>query len=665
MAPSGQSLALLVMASFASIPVDTATIAVTPVEKVIQMLTDMKFQGSKELAIEKKAFQDFSKFATLRREELDREVASAKAKVDKLTAFIEKADSDVAEFARRIAKLDGETAKLEAEQKSATELRDGERAEFLADQTDYTESLYALDRAIQVLQAQSADRPQAEVLLQKMVTTFPGMRRVLAQLALLQENQPSGAPAVAAYEFQSGGIVELLKKMRLRFKKELGDLEKEEANKAHAYALAVLHLGNTIEQLKAERDQLAETKARVASESAAAKGELADTKESLAEAEKFLSDLAAHTASKTATFEANQKLRAEELEALQQAITIISSPEVADSYAARLSLQQASAGAALLQVGSRTRRVAARGRAIAFLQGRARALASKTLGSLVAQLAENPFSKVIEMIETLLERLKEEAASEAEHKEFCDEELRKNKLKRDEKTAKVAQLEAQIAEKDSQVEEMAKDIVTLAEQQAALTAALKEATTQRAAEKEENLAAIKDAQAGQEAVKQAILILQKFYAKAGGFLQVGARQIPDFGIREYKGIQGKDGGVIGMLQVIESDFARLEADTAAAEETASEAYESFARDTKADVESKHKAEFKLSLKKDQAEFEREMLQKDLDATKAQLATANAYYEELKPQCIVVHVSYAERSKRRAEEIAALQQAYRILNGETA
>ena len=48
-------------------------------------------------------------------------------------------------------------------------------------------------------------------------------------------------------------------------------------------------------------------------------------------------------------------------------------------------------------------------------------------------------------------------------------------------------------------------------------------------------------------MKQAILILQQFYAKTGGFVQVATKQIPDFGIREYKGIQGKDGGVIGML----------------------------------------------------------------------------------------------------------------------
>jgi len=645
--------------------------ATSPVQKVIEMLSEMKAKGTQEMAIEKEVFKDFSDFSSARTTELEQEITTATANIEKLTAIAVKADSDVKELTGRISGLDAEMAQLEAEEKSATELRDGERQEFLKDQTDYTESLYALDRAIQVLQAQSMDQPQAAVLLQRMATTLPGMGRVLAQLSLLQEGgeQPSGAPAVAAYEFQSSGIVTLLKQMRLRFKTELGDLEKEEMNKAHAYSLAVLHLGNTVEQLKSERESDAESRARIAAAGAAAKGELADTKASLADAEKFLSDLKAATAAKTATFEANQKLREDELAAIGEAITIISSPEVADAYATRIKAaallqQHDQRPRSFLQLGSKRRRLTASGRAAAYLQGRAAALNSRALASVVAQLTENPFAKVTDMIKNLLARLKEEAASEAEHKQYCDEELKKNKLKRDEKTSDVAQLEAQIAGQDVKIVQMGDEIASLAAAQAALNKALAEATAVRSKEKPENEAAIADAQAGQTAVKQAILVLEEFYSQAGGFVQL-KKQIPDFGLREYKGIQGKSGGVVGMLQVIESDFARLEADTQAAESQAAAEYAQFATDTKADLEAKHNAEFKLSLRKDQAEFEREQAQKDLDLTRDQLAAANSYYQELKPQCVVVHVSFAERAKRREEEIASLQQAYRILNGESA
>jgi len=54
----------------------------------------------------------------------------------------------------------------------------------------------------------------------------------------------------------------------------------------------------------------------------------------------------------------------------------------------------------------------------------------------------------------------------------------------------------------------------------------------------------------------------------------------------------------------------------------------------------------------------------LDSTQKQLDSANAYFAELKPQCVEVQVSFAERVKMRNEEIAALKEAYKALNGET-
>merc|ERR1719198_2615553 len=120
------------------------------------------------------------------------------------------------------------------------------------------------------------------------------------------EQTGEGAPAVAAYEFQSSSIVDMLAGLKDNFRKELADLEKEEANSAHAFDMEMVHLTNTIDNLNAEREELSQTKANTAAESATAKGELADTKASLADAEKFLSDMTAEHEAKTATFEANQ-----------------------------------------------------------------------------------------------------------------------------------------------------------------------------------------------------------------------------------------------------------------------------------------------------------------------------------------------------------------------
>ena len=50
----------------------------------------------------------------------------------------------------------------------------------------------------------------------------------------------------------------------------------------------------------------------------------------------------------------------------------------------------------------------------------------------------------------------------------------------------------------------------------------------------------------------------------------------------YKGLGGESGGVVGMLEVIESDFARLEADTKAGEATAQKEYDEFMTDSQVD-----------------------------------------------------------------------------------
>jgi len=259
-------------------------------------------------------------------------------------------------------------------------------------------------------------------------------------------------------------------------------LEKEEANSGHAHDMEMVHLTNTLDNLNAENQELSQTKASAAAESARAKGELADTKSSLADAQKFLADTTATYKTKSATFEANQKLRKEELQALDKAIEIISNPNVSGAYASRVNaeLVQQPLKMSLLQVHSASRRQASRNEAVQLLSARARALNSKTLSALVAKMgAGNPFAKVVEMIENLLEKLKEEAASEADHKAFCDKELKKNKLKRNKKEAEVESLSAEIEQKAAAIMDMAKKISTLAEEQASLRGEVAEATKTR------------------------------------------------------------------------------------------------------------------------------------------------------------------------------------------
>merc|ERR1719398_115772 len=104
-----------------------------------------------------------------------------------------------------------------------------------------------------------------------------------------------------------------------------------------------------------------------------------------------------------------------------------------------------------------------------------------------------------------------------------------------------------------------------------------------------------------------------------------------------------------MIEVIASDFARLESETTAAEGEATNQYKQFMSDSNMDKNQKNK--------------DIEDKKSDLSGTQKELDAGLQYYEKLKPQCIDSGISYEDRVARRKEEIASLQQALQILEGE--
>merc|ERR1719345_609136 len=116
-----------------------------------------------------------------------------------------------------------------------------------------------------------------------------------------------------------------------------------------------------------------------------------------------------------------------------------------------------------------------------------------------------------------------------------------------------------------------------------------------------------------------------------------------------------------MLEVIVSDFVRLEAETKSAEMQATAEYDSFMKDAKADKISKHKLQVKTKLEKDQSEFDRSNSEKMLKGVDEELSKATSYFEQLKPECIEIKVSYEDRVAARKAEIQALKDAYSMLD----
>merc|ERR1719486_1331468 len=341
--------------------------------------------------------------------------------------------------------------------------------------------------------------------------------------------------------------------------------------------MLIQDLTGEISQATAAREEKSEIKAKKLQAAADAKADLEDTTTTMEDDKKYLADLTATCEAKGAAFEERQQLRAEEIQAIEKAIEIISSSAVqgnAEKHLPTLLQVKSSSFVQLRGESMNPNQVRVQG----FLQAKAQQYNSRVLSALAVRAAADPFKKVKKMIKDLIVKLMEEANEEAEKKGWCDTELSTNEQTRKEKTEAVETLHAEIDELEASIAKLTEDIGELTKAVAELDAAMAEATKLRQEEKAKNTETVSDAQEAQTAVAQALTVLKEFYAKAAE--ATAFVQAPEIFDSPYKGMGAESGGVVGMLEVIESDFARLESDTKAAEASAQKEYDTFMSDSK-------------------------------------------------------------------------------------
>mmetsp|Transcript_61557 Transcript_61557/g.173891 ORF Transcript_61557/g.173891 Transcript_61557/m.173891 type:complete len:686 (+) Transcript_61557:94-2151(+) len=682
MVRSSLSLLLLLGGALArASAADSARSAVTPVQKVVQLMEGMMAKGKEEKHDEQVQFAAYKQFCDDNIAEKQRAIKEANEKLEVLSADIELHTTDAAKMQKEIAEHEEDITVWAGDQKAATKVREIEKADYDTMHADYSESIDALERAVDVLKQQDYDRKQdPESLMQvaslKGLDLIPESTKRMVD-AFLQD-EPEGlavrAPEADAYEAKSGGVVKMLEDLLDKFVAERTTLEKEEMNAKHAYEMLMQDLAAQVTQATADKDEKSEAKAKAMQSKATAEGDFKDTVATRDADEAYLGDLSATCEQKASDFESRQALRAEELEAINKAIEIISGSAVkgnAETYLPSLAQRSKGRATALVSVFMGRSQRGAQARVVEYLQKRSHELSSPILLSLATRVSSDPFERVKKMIKDLIVRLMEEANEEAEHKGWCDTELSTNEQTRKEKTEAVETLHAEIDQLEASISKLTEDISVLSQAVADLDAAMAKATELRQEEKATNEQTIKDSQEAQTAVSQAVTVLKEFYAQAAesqAFLQgrhAGSRkQEPAvFSDTPYQGMSAEKGGVIGMLEVIQSDFARLESSTSAGEATSQRDYDRQMTDNAVmkaqlgkDIEHK-------DAMKQQGQQALVDLNNDLSSAEKELNAANAYFEKLKPSCVDAGMSFQERAQRRQEEIESLQEAMRILNGE--
>jgi len=649
--------------------------AVTPIQKVLELLGGMLEKGKAEKHDEQVQFASYKQFCDDTTMEKQNAIADAEEQIEVIKADIQKYAADIELLTKEIAGHEEDISVWKGDGVAAGKVRAIEKADYDAQHKDYTESIEAIQMAIGVLKKQARSIPQASLIqiadnLKGQTLIPPEAKRVLD--AFLEQDPDYGlgvsAPESAAYENRSGGVIEMLEKLLTQFTSERTTLEKEEMISKNAFEMLMTDLAAQIEE--AENDVVSKkaTMAKRKAAKAASELDLTDTIAAMEEDMKYLADLTATCAQKTTDFESRQQLRAEEIEAIEKAMEIISSGAVAGAGEKHLPaalLQHKGAALSQLRADGRS---PTQVRVSQFLQDQGRQLNSKILAALAVRVADDAFKKVKKMIQDLIYRLMEEANAEATQKGWCDEELATNAQTRKAKSKEVDTLTSEIDALEAEIAKLTEDITELSAAVAELDKAMAEASELREKENIKNTQTIKDAQDAQTAVAQALTVLKEFYAKAAeatALLQSKKKQAPPPIFEEpYKGMQGESGGVVGMLEVIESDFARLESETKAAEAAAQAEYEEFMHDSELDKTAKQKDIEHKTVKKQDDQEALVTKKDDLESAKKELMAAMAYYDKLKPSCVDSGVSYAERVAQRKAEIESLQEALKILSGET-
>jgi len=655
---------------FAMIFATPMATAVTPVQKVIELMNNMVEKGTKEKQDEQVQFAAFKTFCDDTVSAKQAAIAAATEQIDVLTADIEKYEATAAAAAKEVASLDADISTWEGDTQAAVKVREIEFTDYTATHKDYSETISALEMAISTLMKTSGDVKQAAAALNQVSESqlFPKeSKKVLDAFLSMNTDDVLAAPEANAYEFQSKAIVDMLSKLLGKFDDERTALEEDETAAKHSFDMLKADLANQLAAANEARTQNAEAKAKALQGAADSKGALQDTVTTRDDDEKYAADLTATCEQKSTDFANRQILRGEEIEAIKKAIEILAGGAVSGASETHLPQLLQKKATSLVQLRGDAQNPSQK-RVAAYLTRRGRELNSRVLSAFALRVQADPFKKVKKLIKDLIVKLMEEANAEVEHKGYCDKELATNEHTRKEKTEAVVMLTAEIDELTASIAALGEEIVELTKAISELDAAVAEATQVRGAEQSKNTITIKDAQGAQVAVANALSVLNEFYAKAAeatSFAQTTARKAePEiFSDEPYTGMGAESGGVVGMIEVIQSDFARLEAETSSAEAEASKQYSEFMDDSKVDKTQKTADLDHASARKQDQEQQLQEKKVDLEGTQKEMDAALAYYEKLKPSCVGAEDNYDDRVAKRKEEIESLQEALRILNGE--
>jgi len=670
-------------------PAQAAADGQNPLGKVLELLDSLYAKVASAGDAEQKAFVEYTNWCDDAASNKRNEIKTGESKKGDLEASIGKLSSDIAVSEGKIEKLVASIATQTKDLTDATVIRKKEASEFAANEAELMDAIDTLGRAISIISKEMSKNPAA--FTQVDTSSFKNLMKGLTAImeaasfsaasqqrltALVQASQsseseedPMGAPAAVVYKTHSTDILDLLEDLKEKAEEDLAALRKAETNTKQNFEM--LEQSLTDANTNDNKDMADEKAAKEAAEEekAADTKDLEMTVKALADANSVLESIKNDCMQVAADHEATVAGRNAELKAIADAKKILedtTSGAVTQSYSfAQLSSRRAQMRTSVdlkkAEVITAVQQLARQYHSSALAQLASRMQAVVRLG---AAAGEDPFVKVKGLITDLIAKLEAEASAAAEEKAYCDDQMAKTEEKKSELEEDISTLTAKIDKAVATSTSLKADVKELQGELAALAKLQAEMDKIRSEENAAYTKAKAELTLGLRGVRDALSVLRAYYGGAASMLQGGADDGQPAKPILHSAASGAGSSIVGILEVVESDFAKNLAQEESEEADSQAEYDKATQENKVtntmksqDVVYKTK-EFK-SLDKSVADMISDRAGKDTE-----LKAVLDYYAKVKDRCIAKPESYEERKARREAEIAGLKQALSILESET-
>jgi len=669
-------------------------------DSVITMLQNLIAQIDTEVASDEQDYGNFMAWFKTQSEATSSSIGMLSSRLQELAAILADLRSRQHSLSTEVARLNGEIDMTQSQITEAKDKRTQEHEAFVQEQLDFDNSIAACNKAVEILHKHYGDgtpeestRPDWMSLLQSLQTSkraavavattskkhFGQLTALLEQAAQAAQQQSEvqtpgmrGSTMNTAYEGKTDealGIVGQVQSLAATFSEDKQSSIDQENELTEAFTTLMHEKTEQLNSLIQQRDTQQAILTQVNQEIGENENAEATAKATLQDEQAYLTQIKQQEADTTAMYTQRTHDRAEEKTAVTMAIRVLS--------------QEAPS---LLQVRRHTMRlIAGQGpcgmkcsRAASLLKQRASTFHSELLATAAMTTGSGEaLAPVIGQLTELVQRIAEQQHAEEEHKAWCESELAETNKAKSHHEMMVEDLKGKITDTEAVIVEKKQAITDTMEAIKTADAEDAEAERVRAKEKADFETELADYVDSLNALNQAIDILASFYREQGAFIQepvafvqvsqpvavpsaAGRADVPE--MATLTGSYQKKGGghVVKILKDTRMDFEtgkhNLEEEEKQAVsdfEAAKAAYQKTRADL-VDAGNRYNAELQT------AQLALAQYKTDLEANEDKVMALTNYLGQVGASCNMLIEKFAERTRLRDEEKAAIQEAIGIL-----